>query len=270
MPHWEFPATEPVEVYAKLASGSISITAGPTELITVDVRASRAGRHAEEYAEAVRVDFADGQLHVVEPDGHWIRAAGLDYIIAVPAGSRCSAEGASAEISCTGEIGALQVKTASGSVQAPTITGAADVEVVSGRITIGSAGTVKARTASGSIELGQISGAVDVHSVSGRIRVASAGGSVSAGNSSGRISVDSISRGQAKIETVSGEVKVGVVQGTGVHLDLSSLSGRVTSDLDPADGKDLASPDQVDLRLKCRTVSGSIKVRRAELADVAS
>jgi len=61
---------------------------------------------------------------------------------------------------------------------------------------------------------------------------------------------------------VSGAVEAKVTPGAGIYLDLASISGRVTSELEPSQGD-----GAVDLNLKCRTASGSIKVGRAVLAD---
>jgi len=58
---------------------------------------------------------------------------------------------------------------------------------------------------------------------------------------------------------------VKVVPGTGVFLDLASVTGRVTSGLAPS-----GQEGDADLHLQCRTVSGSLHVARAPAAEMVS
>jgi hypothetical protein len=63
------------------------------------------------------------------------------------------------------------------------------------------------------------------------------------------------------MKTASGDVSVGVAQGTSVWLDVNTTSGRARNGLDmaanpPADG-------QAQLTLAIRTASGDIDIRRA-------
>ena len=269
MPHWEFAQNGPIDLLTKLASGSITVTAEPTEKITVDVRPTRSGSRANDCADEVHVDYADGRLEVIEARGWRMIDASLEFVITVPAGSHCTAETASASITCLGEFGSLTAESASGQVKAATITGEADVSNVSGRVTIASAATAKVKTASGSIELGPVSGDVNAQTVSGKVQLRAPGGSVTARSSSGRVEIDGLSTGEARIDTISGEVKLNIVRGVSVYLDLSALSGKVTSDLEPSGEDGLDTTDHVDLHLTCRTVSGAIKVGRAA-ADQAS
>lgn len=267
MPHWEFPRSEPIDLSAHLPAGSVVINAGPVELITVDVTPTRSGKHAEEYADQVRVEFTDGHLDVREPEHFgWLRlGSGLDCVITVPAGSRCDIEVASADISCTGELAALTVQAASGEIRATTVTGLTKVTNASGKVTIGTTGEATIKTASGGIELGRVSGDIEAISISGKVEIRAAGAAVTARTSSGKVRIGSFSRGLAKVDTVSGDIFVNVTPGAAVFLDLASLSGKVSSDLDSS--SEGGQVDQVDVRLQCRSVSGAVKIGRAALAD---
>jgi hypothetical protein len=257
MQHWDFPATEPIDLLVEVTAGSVSIIAEQTQTVTVDVADDDAN---------VRVDFSDGRLEVVEPPQRhsWLRfTSGLDVTVTVPAGSRCWVTTASANITAKGELGSLTAKTISGDVTAGAIAGNVDVSSTSGRISITEAGAeVSAKSASGAVELGQVGGSLDVNTVSGKIEIASAAADARVRTASGHVKVGSLSRGWAEITTVSGDIKVAVTKGIGVYMDMSSLSGRVSSELEPSEAS-----DEVDLNLKCRSISGAVKVRRAELAD---
>jgi hypothetical protein len=272
MPHWEFSRTEPVSLYVHSTSGSITVTAEPTELITVDVRPSRPGRHADESAERVVVELTGDVLKVAEPEKliSWPRG-GLDIQVTLPAGSDCEAETSSAEISCLGELGSLSVRTASGAVHAETVAGSAQVTGISGRVAVASASTVTVSTSSGPIELGEVTGALEVTSVSGPVQVGTAGGLVVIQTNSGRVRLGNVSRDTTQVDTISGDVSIRVAPETDVYLDLVSISGKVSSDLEPADPADPGAPaGQAALQLHCSSVSGPIRVGRAPASTPAA
>jgi DUF4097 and DUF4098 domain-containing protein YvlB len=272
MPHWEFPYAEPVEVFVRLPAGSVTISAAATEVIVVDVQPARSSRRADEYAADVNVSFADGRVDISEPHRTgWVRIDNdLDIVVTVPAGSRCDLDTAAAEISCVGTFASIKAKSASGAIGVETVTGPAELTNISGAVRLDQADTATVKTSSGRIEIGQVRGDLQVASVSGKVRIGTAQASVTAQTSSGRITIDSVATGKAQLESISGDVKVNVVPGTGVYLDLSSISGKVTSELDDDADPVRAGEPQVDLRLSGRTVSGSIRVGRVTLADLAS
>ncbi len=268
MPHWEFPASEPIDLSVQLASGSVGISAEPTDLITVDVEPTRSGHRAEEYAADVVVEFANGKLAVSEPNQTaWVRhSSGLDITITVPAGSRAAIGTASASITCEGELGALDAKSASGEIRAAAISGATEASSTSGKVEIGEGGgQVTLKTSSGAIDLGRAGGDLYASSVSGKIQIGSAEASAKIHTASGSVRVERLAQGQAEINTVSGDVRVKVAPHTGVYLDLASVSGKVTSGLADSDAS-----DRVDLHLSCRTISGALRVSPAEAASFVS
>ena len=63
------------------------------------------------------------------------------------------------------------------------------------------------------------------------------------------------SRIEAK--SASGDIRVAVRPGIGVYLDLSTLSGTASSDLEPAE-----QSAGSDMTLSCRTLSGDVHVTR--------
>jgi DUF4097 and DUF4098 domain-containing protein YvlB len=93
------------------------------------------------------------------------------------------------------------------------------------------------------------------------VNIGTAGASVTANTASGDVRVSRVASGEANVKAVSGDVMVGVAPGAGVYLDLSSLSGRITSQLEETDGG-----DDVSLRVTCRTVSGDIRIARADVS----
>jgi hypothetical protein len=266
MAHWEFPGSDPIDVFIDLASGRIALTAQPTDLTTVELTAARRGR-GEALPPDVRVSFQDGRLEITGPrrSGLWRGHAGLDLAVTLPAGSRCMVRSASADVSCTGDLAELDAHTASGDVQAGTVTGRSKIQTASGDVLLDEAGAdTDLHTASGDIQLARAGGAVTVRTASGDVNIGAAAASVTVKTSSGDAELGSVATGRTDLQTVSGDIVVGVAEGVGVYLDLASVTGSTTSQLD-----ETAASDDVPLEVVCRAVSGDIRIARASGADSA-
>jgi DUF4097 and DUF4098 domain-containing protein YvlB len=227
MPSWEFPAQNPVGLRLRVTDGTIVVSARQAAVAAVIL--DGAG------ADDTQVKFEQDTLSVLAPDH-----ASLDALVDLPEGSSCTVHTSSADVRCDGELGALDIHTASGDVSAGRVTGAADIVTASGDVRVVAAAEVSAKTASGDIMLGQTTGRVVVHTASGDVHIAEASGN------------------RTEVTATSGDISVAVARGAGVYLDLSTLSGTVRSELDPAD--ETAS---ADMALTCRSISGDVRVSRA-------
>ncbi len=272
MATWEFACSEPIDANVSIAAGTVSVTTAPTDVVTVQIHKGRAGSQAgdddyDQLSTDVTVDYSDRHLVVTELPKHnlgW-RSKGLHVTITMPAGSRSGVQAASAEITCRGEYGAVDIRTASGRVDVDTVRGPAEISTMSGSVQLNEAAQVTVQTASGRISVRHASGDAVARTASGNIMIGAADGSVTAKTASGQIGVLSMTRGRADLNSVSGDIEVRVVPGTGVFLDLASVTGRVTSDLAESD-----TGGSADLHLQCRTVSGALHVARAASAEMAS
>ena len=240
MTSWDFPATDPVDLQVRVPAGDIVVRASDTQTATVTLEPNRPGGRAERYLEATRVEFDQGALSVVAPDGSWPgRGGSLDVTVEVPTGSSCLVHTASADVRCTGELSALDVHSASGDVRADRVNGAARVSTASGDVYVAEAAEADLESASGEVSIGQATGPVRVKTSSGDVRIAAASG------------------GRTEAKSASGDIRVGVPPGIAVYLDLSTLSGTARSELEPADESDGA-----EMTLNCRTLSGDVVVTR--------
>ena len=264
MAHWEFPGSEPIDAFIDLAAGRMVLTAEPTEVTTVELTASWPGR-SERLISDVQVSFDGGRLEITGPrrSGLWRGHTGLDLAVTLPAGSRCMVRGASADLTCTGEVAELDAHTASGDITAAVITGHAEIQTASGDVRLEGAGAgADVRTAGGDIRLARAGGGVQVRTASGDVNIGSAASSVAVVTSSGDVRLASVSAGRTDVQTVSGDIVVGVAEGVGVYLDLASVTGSATSHLE-----ETAASDDVPLEVVCRAVSGDIRIARASGAD---
>jgi DUF4097 and DUF4098 domain-containing protein YvlB len=241
MTTWDFHATDPIDLHIDIPAGNIAVTALATETATVTVVPRAAGRRGEEFLAAIRVEFDHGVLSVIAPDRRGFhRGASLDVTVEVPSGSAGEFMTASADVRCFGELRSLVVRTASGDMVAERVSGPVQVHTASGDVRLGDVGELQAETASGDVQVGTAAGDVSVRTASGDVKVGS------------------VALGRTDITSASGDVDVDVAAGTGVYLDLSTLSGNATSDL-------VASADDhsATVTLRCRTISGDVRVGRA-------
>jgi DUF4097 and DUF4098 domain-containing protein YvlB len=268
MASWEFPGSDPIDVHIDLPSGSIAIAAEPTEATKVSLVPSRPGRDSDELIAQVTVEFSDGQLEITGPRnlGLLRHRSGLDLTVKVPTSSRCTVRTASSDVACVGELGSLDAHTASGDVTAAVVHGPVQLAVASGDVWLeeGSQG-VTVHSASGDVRVLRASGDVSIDTASGDIQIGTADGAVTVRAASGDVRIDSFGHGVADVNTVSGDVTVGVAAGIGVYLDLSSFTGDIRSDLDRSDDDDDDDGD-ADVTVKCKTVSGDVRIKKAAQA----
>jgi hypothetical protein len=258
----EFPSPNPITAVVRLAAGALEITAEERDTAVVDVRPFDDRPDSHEAAERTTVEFRGDTLTVVAPEGTWLsrRNAALLVTIRLPLDSRLRFKTASADVACRGRFASLDGEGASGDLHVEHVTGDAKVKIASGDVTAGQVdGELQVGGASGDVTAQHVGGAVDARLASGNVDITSAGAGVKARTASGRVRIGAVGHGTVKVRTASGDVAVGVRSGTGVWLDLNTVAGRTTNDLDMTAGGGDAGQG---LSLEIRTVSGDIAIRR--------
>jgi DUF4097 and DUF4098 domain-containing protein YvlB len=94
---------------------------------------------------------------------------------------------------------------------------------------------------------------------SGDVAVGRGGDELRATTGSGDVRIDSVERGDVNVRVASGDIRAGVRAGTAAWLDVGTVSGRVSSELESA-----SSPGATDrqVRLRLQSVSGDIELLR--------
>jgi DUF4097 and DUF4098 domain-containing protein YvlB len=218
--------------------------------------------------EAARINAQQrGDEHVVEVElpskGRLSFRSSPDGVrVLVPEGTSLTASTASADVTARGTLVAADVRTASGDVQLDDVASDASARTASGDITLGRVGDrARLETASGDVELNTAGGELVIRSVSGDVTARHAEASVQANSVSGDIRLESVQAGEVKVQSVSGDVVVGVKEGVGLWIDAQSLSGDMSSELPVGDAP--VGEGDATLELRVKTVSGDLHLMRA-------
>jgi hypothetical protein len=256
----------PHAVEIRNATGSITVEAaeGADEYL---VEVEPLDSAAEQLVDRVDLFLVGSRLRVQTPDRRLLRTPPFAVRVTVPPGTDARVAAFSADVELRGQLGRVQLTTASGDsavescaeLQLRTASGDARVGRVAGRATVGSA--------SADVRIESAGRGVEVRTASGDVEVGSAAGAVSIATASGDVGVRRLSGGSAQVKTMSGDVALGVAPGLRVWLDLSSVSGRMESELD---GDDDAGEGPAQLSIAMRSLSGDLRIRRATEAPAAA
>jgi hypothetical protein len=141
-------------------------------------------------------------------------------------------------------IDALQATISAGEVVIGHIAGRADIDGGALAMRIGEVeGPVGFSSSGGQVWIGHASADLDLGSGSCDFDIDRAGGSVNASTASGAIRIGRMTHGQAKLMNGSGNIEVGISEGTAACIDVNSERGAVHNfvssqgDSDPSDDK---------------------------------
>jgi DUF4097 and DUF4098 domain-containing protein YvlB len=259
-----FNTPEPIAARVEAAAGSIRLVAADRDDTIVQVRPRDESRAADvRAAEQTQVQCHNGKLTVsAVRRGFWLyRGGAVDIDIALPSRSRLEVSVSSADVRAEGEFADCQISSASGNLDIDAVQGNLKAATASGSITVqAAAGNVSVSTASGRTTIGDLDGDLTFKAASGDLSVERLCGRVSTQTASGSVTIASAVRGAILAYTSSGEVGVGVAEGTAARLDLTTAKGTVTNLMESADGP--AEGDET-LLIRVRTASGDIGIHRA-------
>jgi Putative adhesin len=255
----------------RLPAGSIEVTTAEVDSTTVTIEPLGGGDAARDAIASTREDATterDGTVRVIVhvPDrGKLLRLRGEPELllrVTAPHGARLKATTLSADVRADGQLGGVEVKTASGDLALADVDGPVVVHTQSGDVRVGAVtGDLRSHTMSGDLVAGDVDGSLVVKTMSGDVTVGAVGGSLNASSMSGDIGVAGLRAGAAALSSMSGDVDVAVARGTRVYMDVKTLSGDARSDLPLSDEPDPAGAAELTLRVS--TKSGDVRVRRA-------
>jgi DUF4097 and DUF4098 domain-containing protein YvlB len=254
---YDFATQEPPRLRFGIAAGRIEVETADVAETTVEV-------------EAIRGDIEDLK---VEQHGRDIVVEGrkrfgfksdqeFDIRIRAPYGSDVDANVASASFGAAGRLGRLEANTASGDVQVEDVERDVKIHSASGDVQLGSVdGRADVNTASGDVQISSAGGGGTIRSASGDVQIGEAAKQMKLQTASGDMVIGSIAEGSIDVKSASGDVRVGVKQGSRLHVDARSLSGDTTSEVELG-GAEIATSGPL-VEVKGTTMSGDIRIVRA-------
>jgi Putative adhesin len=273
-----FATPGPITGTVEVAGARVRVTASDrTDTVVLVEPLNAASRTDVKVADKTKVDFASGQLTVkttVPGDKNGSVAITID----LPVGSGLIAHLAYSGVHVDGPVGTCELHMASGRVQLDRIdalranisageveigriTGRADIDGGSFAVRIGEVdGPAGITSSGGRAWIGRAAADLELSSGSGGFDIDRADGSVTATTGSGAIRIGRMTRGQAKLMTGSGNIEVGIGDGTAAYLDVNSERGSVRNSVTSPESLD--APD-AKVTVHARTRHGDIVIQRA-------
>jgi hypothetical protein len=265
-----------VSLQIKLPSGRVLVATADEPRTTVEVVA--VGRRGQDAIDEIEVTMEErlGRYVVKVEQKDRFRwgpiqitwGGDFECRITCPPGSDLELSGGSTDVRAEGELGDVSIRTASGDTKLESVLRELQVKTASGDIDVATVATQASLvTVSGDVMLGRSEASVTARSVSGDILIGSSAGILGISTTSGDVDVKAVSGGDVRVQTVSGEVRLGIARGTRTWIDAVSVSGRLESELglDEQEPDSEAGSDPV-VPLNVKTVSGDVSVVRAAAA----
>lgn len=280
-----FQTPGPVALDIRLGAGEVRLETGETVETTVELEPLRDNDASATAVESARVELRerpDGQEIFVDVPRQRRFGFGAEVLVRIssPHGSSVEMKSGSADVEGRGRFGEVEVETGSGDVAFQEVEGSAKVNAASGDVQISTiGGEGRLNTASGDVQVARISGAAKVNSASGDIQIGEAGGRLEANSASGDVEVrearsdvnvntasgdqmiGSLAAGSVSLKSASGDLRVGIKQGSRLFVDAKSRSGEVSSELEVSEVAPEGDAPLVELRAS--TMSGDIDIVRA-------
>lgn len=279
-----FDTTGPITLKAELLVGDLTLTVGDGP--TTTVRLHPHGKHGADIAEKFTVEAHGNDVSVLAPklrDSLFSLGTkgSVDVEIELPSASTVEAKTGAGDVTAAGllgdvrastgagdvtfhEVGTGAFKSGSGDITVQAARGDLDAKTGSGDITIGSGGgRLDLVSGSGDIDLRRSDAAVKARTGSGDLTVGASTGDLELTTGTGDIRLGGVHGGEVRGRTGTGDVTIAVASGVAAYLDLNTVTGDVTIDLDETSGPGDA---EAQTRLVVHSGSGDIRVKRAQVS----
>lgn len=272
-----FPVEGPVALVVRAPAGTVEIEAGDVSEATVELQAERESGEGPVQDAVIELRPGSGRPELLVDIQHGFRLGGrrgprLSIIfgngpavraaIRVPAGSSVEVTADAADINATGRFDRADVNTAAGDVRLDEVEGDVRVKCVAGDVTLGTiGGEAMVNSVSGDASIGRVAGNANLHSVSGDIELRESEGSIQAKTISGDVRIGSATKGHVALQSVSGDLTLGLRSGSKLYVNARSTSGKTTSELEVREERPANGGPLVELHAK--SISGDIRIHRA-------
>jgi len=276
MPAFDTPG--PIAAAVVVAGARVRVTASDrTDTVVLVEPIDEASELDVKVASKTKVDFAGGQLSV-KTTASGNKDGSVAITIGLPAGSGLVAYLAHSAVDADGSLGECELHMASGRVQLDRI-GALQANIAVGQVTIGHVAgpaaidgaafalrigevgdTVRLSSSAGSTWIGRACADLDLSSGHGGFDIDRADGSVTAKTGDGAIRIGALARGQAELLNRSGNIEVGISEGTPARVDATSKRGSVRNSVPAPEDP---GPSGSEVTVHARSRYGDIIIQRA-------
>ena len=273
-----FTTPGPITTTVQVAGAQVRVTASDrTDTVVLVEPINETNRSDVKVANKTKVDFAGGQLSVkttVSGD----KDGSVAISIELPTDSSLVAYLAHSDVHADGSLGECELHMAKGRVQLDRIS-ALQANIASGEVVIGHIagrasiegsvaavrisevnGALKLSSSGGQTWIGHASANLDLDSANGGFDIDRADGGVTAQTANGGIRIGRMTRGPAKLLNSSGNIEVGISEGSTARVDANSTRGLVRNSVPSQE-----NPDVIDnkVTVHARTRHGDIIIQRA-------
>ena len=273
-----FATPGPITATVQVAGAQVQVTASDrTHTVVLVEPINETSRSDVKVANKTKVDFAGGRLSV-KTTTPGDRTGSVAITIDLPAESSLVAHLAHSSVHVDGPVGECELRMASGQVKLDRID-ALQANISAGEVTIGhiggradigggafavrigeAEGAVGIASSGGRAWIGHASADLDLSSGSGDFDIDRADGSVTATTGSGAIRIGRMTHGQAKLMNGSGNIEVGISEGTAASVDVNSERGAVHDFVSSHGNPD---PSDRKVMVHARTRHGDSIIQRA-------
>lgn len=273
-----FATPGPIAATVEVGGARVRVTATdrPDTVVRVEPL-DPTSRSDAKVADKTKIEYSEGRL-LVKTTVAGAKAGSVAITIDLPTGSALAAYLAHSTVDAEGEFGECQLHMASGQARLDRLD-ALQGSIASGEVTInhitggtkidGGAFTLKlsrldgagkVTTSGGQAWIGEARTDLELEGASCDFTVDRADGNLTASTARGTVRIAAMTNGRAKLMTGSGDIEIGIGQGTAASLDLNSDRGAVHTFVNPT-----AEPGPGDAKVSvyARTRHGDITIQRA-------
>lgn len=237
-----FTTPGPIAATVQVAGAQVRVGASDRTDTVVRVEPiDKTSKSDVKVADKTRVDFSDGKL-TVKTTKSGSKDGSVVITIDLPAGSSLVAYAAHSSVHADGRLGECELHMASA------------------RARLDSIDALLANIAGGEVAVGRIAGRATIQGGNGSFDIGRADGSVTATTGAGAIRIGRLTRGEAELVTGSGNIELGISEGSAARVDANSERGSVRNSI-PSRESSGTSDDKVTVY--ARTRHGDIIVHRA-------
>ena len=279
MRHESFTVDGPVKLVVRAPAGTVEVETADVSEATIELQPKDAGSQKAVDEAIVELRPGGRRPELVVDVVHGLRIGGrrgpklsiivgrgpsLRIPIRVPHGSSLDIATESADVTGSGRFDDVDVRSASGDVRLEVVEGRGErqVRLRRRRSSTRSSGRRSVNSVSGDMIVGSIASTGSLHTVSGDIEVRESLSSLHLKTISGDARVGSATEGEVTMQSVSGDLTLGLRSGSKLWVDARSTSGKTTSELQLGD-EPPADKDGPLVELRAKSVSGDIRVVRA-------